>query len=89
LIPGWLPRSVPDSIPDDLKLTLGFTELDPRNGDAFYDLGKALLQAGEAEAAVSALRRSVELRPTDPSPHYQLALELQKINGLQDLPWVS
>jgi len=28
---------------------------------------------------VSALQRSIELKPTDPSPHYQLARSLEKM----------
>jgi Flp pilus assembly protein TadD len=41
-------------------------------------LGKALLLAGHAEAAVAALQRSSTLKPADPSPHYQLARALEK-----------
>jgi Flp pilus assembly protein TadD len=44
-----------------------------------YELGKALLLAGNAEAAAAALRRAIALNPADPSPHYQLARALEKM----------
>jgi len=53
--------------------------LDPANSASAYDLGKALLLAGNAEAAATALRHSIELKPSDPSPHYQLARTLEKM----------
>jgi Flp pilus assembly protein TadD len=60
------------------------TELDPTNADAAYDLGKALLLAGNSEPAVAALRRSIELRPSDPSSHYQLARAFEKAGKADD-----
>ena len=48
------------------------------NADAAYDLGKALLLDGNVEAAVTALQRSIQLKPGDPRCHYQLARALQK-----------
>jgi Flp pilus assembly protein TadD len=52
--------------------------LDPKNPDASYDLGKALLAEGDAEGAVAALGRAAELEPDNPNPHYQLARALEK-----------
>ena len=33
---------------------------------------------GEAQAAITALRRAAELNPADPSPHYQLARAFER-----------
>ena len=57
---------------------------DPQNGDAFYDLGKALALAGDTAAAVGALERSIQLKPADPSPHYQLARTLEKMGKREE-----
>jgi Flp pilus assembly protein TadD len=38
-----------------------------------------LLLGGDTEAAVTELQRCIELKPGDPSPHYQLARALQKL----------
>jgi len=54
------------------------SDLDRTNADSAYDLGKALLLAGQPEAAVAALQRSIAIKPADPSPHYQLARALEK-----------
>ncbi|HSB76528.1 MAG TPA: tetratricopeptide repeat protein, partial [Terriglobales bacterium] len=52
-------------------------EQDGKRADAFYDLGKALLELKQEPGAIEALRRSVALNPSDPSPHYQLARALR------------
>jgi tetratricopeptide (TPR) repeat protein len=51
--------------------------LRPDDADAQLRLGRALLSmAGDAEAALPALTRSVELRPEEPRAHGMLALAL-------------
>jgi len=55
------------------------TQLDPKNADARYDLGKALLLEGDAAAAVLTLRQAAALKPESPEPHYLLARALEKI----------
>ena len=50
-----------------------------RNPVRHMTSGKALLLAGQSDAAVIALQRAIALKPTDPSPHYQLARALEKI----------
>jgi Flp pilus assembly protein TadD len=47
-------------------------------------LGKALLLEGQNESSIAALRRASELKPTDPSPHYQLARAFDKIGKPDD-----
>ena len=59
-------------------------EIDPQNSDASYDLGKALLLEGDAEAAVPALHHASQLKPADPGPHYQLARALEKMGRKQE-----
>jgi tetratricopeptide (TPR) repeat protein len=40
---------------------------------AYIDLGAVLSQKGQYQDAVAALRRAVELDPSQPDPHYHLA----------------
>jgi Flp pilus assembly protein TadD len=47
-------------------------------------LGKATLLEGDAEGAIAALRRSIALKPADPSPHYQLARALEKTGQAEE-----
>ena len=41
------------------------TATDPRNAEAWYDLGRARMQQGNFRTAMDALRQSLALRPTD------------------------
>jgi Flp pilus assembly protein TadD len=72
----------------ELKSATGYlreaTKQDPQNANAFYNLGKGLLLAGDAESAVPVLERCAEIRPDDPSPHYQLARALDKLGLYAD-----
>jgi tetratricopeptide (TPR) repeat protein len=51
----------------------------PADPDVFFLRGKVLLALGRQQEAVSALRRSIELRPMEPGPYYQLAKLYQKL----------
>lgn len=47
-----------------------------RNGqfwESHFELGALLEQRGAVEEAAQEIRRSIELNPTDPAPHYRLA----------------
>ena len=48
--------------------------------DMHNNLGNVLLQNGQAEAAVAAYRRVVELRPDDAAAHHNLAIALQAMD---------
>lgn len=50
----------------------------PSSPDAWFNLGKALADAGAFAGAVLAYRRSVELGPGDASVHYNLANTLRR-----------
>jgi tetratricopeptide (TPR) repeat protein len=52
---------------DATPVLRGVVRDDPRFGEAWYQLGVALLAAGDAEAGERALARAVELRPDDPA----------------------
>jgi Flp pilus assembly protein TadD len=54
-------------------------DLDPQNSDAAYDLGKALLLAGNFNDSVTMLRRSLESNPANSGAHYQLARALDRL----------
>jgi Flp pilus assembly protein TadD len=47
-------------------------------------LGKALLLQGDAEQAVPALRRAIALKPSNPTPHYQLSRALEKLGRKEE-----
>ncbi len=61
---------------DELSLAEKTTPGDP---DVFYLRGKAYLSLGSYDEAATALRHSIELRPTEPGPYYQLAKAYQKL----------
>lgn len=66
---------------DVLSTAAKFSADDP---EGFFLQGKVYIALGQYEKAVTALRRSIELRPTEPSPYYQLARVYQKL-GQTDL----
>jgi Flp pilus assembly protein TadD len=49
---------------------------DPADGDAHFNLGYALSQAGDPRAALVEYRKACDLRPDDPAAFAQLALAL-------------
>ena len=57
--------------------------IDPNLYEAQVTLGRALLQRNRADEAVQHLRRAADLAPTNPEPHYQLALAYRRL-GLKD-----
>jgi predicted Zn-dependent protease len=56
----------------------------PDDPDALYLRGKVFLATHRDAEAETALRRSIEKRPMDPGPYYQLARLYQKL-GKKDL----
>jgi Flp pilus assembly protein TadD len=57
--------------------------IDPTLYEAQVTLGRALLMQKLAEESVGHLQRAAELAPTNPEPHYQLALAYRRL-GLND-----
>lgn len=51
----------------------------PDDPDIFFLRGKVYLALSRYQEAVTALQRSIALRPTEPSPYYQLARVYQKL----------
>ncbi len=66
---------------EELSLAEKITPADP---DVFYLRGKVYFSLGNYNEAAIALRHSIELRPTEPGPYYQLAKAYQKL-GKADL----
>jgi O-antigen biosynthesis protein len=56
----------------------------PNDPDVFFLRGKAYVALSRYQEAVTALQQSIALRPTEPSPYYQLARVYQKL-GEPDL----
>jgi cytochrome c-type biogenesis protein CcmH/NrfG len=44
----------------------------PAYADAYYELGKALLQQGDVAGSVTNLETAAKLKPDQPHVHYQL-----------------
>jgi len=61
---------------------------DAKDPDIFFLRGKTYLMLGRYDEAVSALDRSIQLRPSEPGPYYQLARAYQKL-GKTDLAKVQ
>jgi tetratricopeptide (TPR) repeat protein len=61
---------------DELSQAEKSSPLDP---DVFYLRGKAYIAMNRYDEAVAALRRSIELRPMETGPYYQLARIYQKL----------
>lgn len=57
--------------------------IDPNQYEAQVTLGRALLVRKLARDSIEHLRRAAELAPTNPEPHYQLALAYRRL-GLND-----
>ncbi len=64
----------------ELKIALS---IDPNLYEARISLGRALLVRNRAEESVPHLLRAAELAPTNPEPHYQLALAYRRL-GMND-----
>jgi tetratricopeptide (TPR) repeat protein len=64
----------------ELKLAV---RIDPGLYEAQVTLGRVLLSRKLAEESVEHLKRAAELAPTNPEPHYQLALAYRRL-GLND-----
>jgi predicted Zn-dependent protease len=58
--------------------------IDPRNGEAQYTLGKALLEQGQQNAAIKPLTESAGLLPEDPRPYYLLARAYAKMDKQEE-----
>ncbi len=61
---------------DELAQAEKSSPLDP---DVFYLRGKVYVAMNRYDDAVAALRRSIELRPMETGPYYQLARLYQKL----------
>ncbi len=78
-----LARAMLNANPVDYRKVL--EELDqaekiaPADPDVFYLRGKVDIATSQTEEALVALKHSIELRPMEPSPYYQLARLYQKL----------
>ena len=51
----------------------------PADADVFYLRGKAYIAQNQLDDAVTALKRAIELRPTETGPYYQLGMVYRKL----------
>jgi tetratricopeptide (TPR) repeat protein len=67
---------------DEVALWRSVVAAAPRNARAYYNLGTVLRRRGELDAAIAALRRSLELAPDRAPAHYNLANALKQRGDL-------
>jgi tetratricopeptide (TPR) repeat protein len=82
LAKAMLNQTQPD-YPKILNELLSAAKDAPNDPDVFFLRGKAYIALGRYAEALPALRHSIELRPTEPSPYYQLARVYQKLGQPQ------
>jgi tetratricopeptide (TPR) repeat protein len=57
---------------------------DPKRGDAYYELGKILLEKGDTKGAVSNLETGTKVSPDADYIHYQLAMAYRRESRQDD-----
>jgi len=70
--------------PDALPLLREVIAQDPKYADAYYQLGKLQLEAGNTQEAVSNLEAGTRLSPDSDYIHYQLALAYRRESRAED-----
>jgi len=73
----------PVDYPAVLQVLAQAEKRSPADADVFYLQGKAYAALGRNPEAIAALRRSIELRPMDPAPYYQLGLTYRKAGQVE------
>jgi len=68
----------PVDYPAVLRVLAHAEKSSPGDADVFYLRGKAYAALDRTQEAIAALRRSIELRPMDPAPYYQLGIVYRK-----------
>jgi len=68
----------PVDYPALLRVLAHAEKSSPGDADVFYLRGKAYAALDRTQEAIVALRRSIELRPMDPAPYYQLGIVYRK-----------
>ena len=73
------------STPEDSLVALqSLTELDPTDASAFHNLGTALMQLNQYDAAVDSYKKSLELRPHSPDTWHLLGHAYQNEGDRQN-----
>jgi predicted Zn-dependent protease len=71
---------------DPLKKVLG---MDPNDDVAWFGLGKAYMEDGNWQEAVSALQSCIKVKPTYSAAYYALAQSLQKLGRVEECRQIS
>jgi tetratricopeptide (TPR) repeat protein len=70
-----------EQIPEAVKAFQQATRLNPKDSDAFFNLGNSHSRLKQFDAAIEAYKEAVKLRPEDGEAHLRLAvLYLEKGN---------
>lgn len=70
--------------PEGENLLLASLTLDPRNVDAYYNLGLIVLDQGRCLLACDAFRKGLSIEPANHPLHYQLGRALERLGNLSE-----
>lgn len=73
-----------NNLADVLKAARRFSELNPSNADAKYNLGKILDELGNPEAAITCYLQSINLRPDFVHGYFNLANAFKTLGKLEE-----
>ena len=69
------------TVPEQVRQVI---DQDPKYADAYYELGKLLLERGEVKEAISNLEAGTKLTPESDYIHYQLAMAYRRDSRNED-----
>jgi tetratricopeptide (TPR) repeat protein len=73
-----------DQLPEAVRRFTRATELNPSFAEAYYGLGRSLLDSGKAADAAAPLETAEKLAPENPTVHFALASAYQRLGRKQD-----
>ena len=73
-----------DKLPEAIEHYTRATQFSPELGEAYYGLGRCLLDSGRAWDSLTSLKTAVRLLPDNPNAHFALATAYQKLGKKED-----
>jgi tetratricopeptide (TPR) repeat protein len=73
-----------DKLPDAIQHYSRATQFSPRFAEAYFGLGRSLLDSGRAWDSLTPLKTSAELQPENPNVHFALATAYQRLGKTEE-----